>query len=285
MATRSLAIGDTEIIAFADAVPEPVSPSWSFPDVPPEAWPGHAEGSLDEAGCFRPNLGCFVVRSPDRTLLVDMGIGPGPNAYLEGIGGRLPDLLAEAGLGFADISGVIFTHLHMDHVGWATTAGPDGGSRVSCPDVPHYVAARELAWWQDASSAARPHHRMAYDACIAPVLDAGLMRPIDGDQAFLPGVRYLATPGHTPGHSSVVIDTGQESLVITGDVFHCPAQVARPDWSHRADHDRDTARTSRETFIDTAAARRWLLAAGHFRDGWTFGRIAATASGHRFDRA
>ena len=282
MQNRRLVVGDVEIIALNDAVPDPVAPSWSFPGVATAAWADHADGSLDEAGYFRPNLGCFAVRMPGSTFLVDFGIGPGPNAYLNGLRGSLPARLAAAGLAFADIDAAVFTHLHMDHVGWAATQDARGMTHASCPGVPHYVAEEELTFWQAAPASAGAHHREAFDACIVPLLRAGLVQPVRGVTEFAPGLSFLPTPGHTPGHSAVMIRSSAGAIVIAGDVFHCPAQVEEPDWSHRADLDPVRARESRKRFLAQACEDEWLIAAGHFRDGWTFGRIARDRGGHRF---
>jgi glyoxylase-like metal-dependent hydrolase (beta-lactamase superfamily II) len=275
-------VGETEIIALIDAVPDPVAPSWSFPDVPPAAWEGHREGSLDAAGQFRPNLGCFAVRRSGRTVLIDLGIGPGPNTYLTGISGRLPALLAEIGLSFSDVAAVAFTHLHMDHVGWAATRDARGQVRVSCPGVAHYVGEEELSFWESAPASVGAHHRAAFEACIAPLQRAGLVRAVRGEAEFLPNLSFAPTPGHTPGHRSVVIRSARQTIVVAGDVFHCPAQVEEPDWCHRADHDAARARETRKAFLARAAEEDWLIAAGHFRDGWTFGHIEESRNGYRF---
>jgi glyoxylase-like metal-dependent hydrolase (beta-lactamase superfamily II) len=278
----SIAVGETEIIALVDAVPDPVDASWSFPDVPARAWTAHAGGSLDEAGRFRPNLACFAVRMPGSTVLIDFGIGPGPNAYLKEIRGRLPERLAAAGLSFGDIGSVVFTHLHMDHVGWATTRDADGVAHASCPGARHYVAERELSFWQQAPTSVGAHHREAFEDRIVPLVRDGLIQTVRGKAEFAPGLSLLATPGHTPGHSSVMIRSADHVIVVAGDVFHCPAQVERPDWCHRADHDPAGARASRNRFLAEAAEGGWLIAAGHFRDGWMFGRVARGRDGYRF---
>lgn len=269
-------------MALVDAVPDPVDPAWSFPAVPKADWAGHAEGSLDGAGRFQPNLGCFVVRMPGRTLLVDFGIGPGPNAYLNGLRGTLPERLAAAGLSFADIDTVAFTHLHMDHVGWAAVRDARGVARASCPAADHYVAEEELSFWSAAIGSAGAHHRQAFDACVAPLVRDGLIRTVHSEGEFAPGVSFLSTPGHTPGHRSVLVRSNAGVVAIAGDVFHAPAQVAKPDWSHRADLEPDGARRSRERFLAQAADGEWLVAAGHFRNGWMFGRVERRGSGYRF---
>jgi glyoxylase-like metal-dependent hydrolase (beta-lactamase superfamily II) len=279
MANRTIRHGDIEITALVDAVPAPVDPAWSYPAVPAAAWAATADGSLDAGGRFRPNLACFLVRAGGRKILVDAGMGPGPNAYLAGLRGNLPSRLAEAGAAFGQIDAVVFTHLHMDHVGWAATAGEDGAARPTMPGARHYVAAAELDYWAGDPADAGAHHRLAFDAAVRPLMRDGLLARVDGADEMEDGVWFLSTPGHTPGHSSVVVRCGDAAAVIAGDVFHCPAQIAYPDRCHRADRDAGAAERSRRGFIERAASDGWLVAAGHFRDDVVFGRIAADGKG------
>lgn len=278
MANARARVGEAELVALVDAVPGPVDPSWSFPAVPAEAWGGHAPGSLDADGRFHPNLGCFLLRLHGRLVLVDTGIGPGPNAYLKGLTGSLPARLADEGVSFADIGLVVFTHLHIDHVGWAATEAGD----PAFPNARYVAPAAELDWWMHRSAGAGAHHLDALHRSIRPLAGRGLIEALPENAAIADGLAYLSTPGHTPGHASVRIDSGGAVGVIAGDIFHCPAQVAMPDWGHRADHDPATARRTRRAFIADAAAGSWLVAAGHFRDGWNFGRIAGPAGERRW---
>jgi glyoxylase-like metal-dependent hydrolase (beta-lactamase superfamily II) len=94
----------------------------------------------------------------------------------------------------------------------------------------------------------------------------------DDGAAIAPGVNVIATPGHTPGHASVVVSSGQERAFILGDVIACPAQLEETEWSGLGDMDPALARRSQEAVAQEAEASGALLAAAHF-PGLTFGRV------------
>ncbi|RAH97310.1 MBL fold metallo-hydrolase [Acuticoccus sediminis] len=265
-----LDLGRITVHPLIDAVPDPVAVTWSFPAVDAAEWASVTLPGLDPAGRFQPSLGAFLVTIGATRVLCDAGIGRGPNAYLGGLEGRLPPLLAAAGLTTDDVDAVVFTHLHMDHVGWAS----DGGAPVF-GRARYFVPAADAAFFAAGAPGMGAHHAEAFEASIRPLIAAGRVTPLAGGAEILPGVSYRATPGHTPGHQAILFTADGRTLAVCGDVFHAPAQVERPDWSHRADHDAARARISRRAFIDAAAREGWILAAGHFRDGLQFGRIAA----------
>ncbi len=268
-------LAQIKVHPLIDAVPDPVPVSWSFPDVAVTDWAGIAMAGLDPQGRFQPSLGAFLVEIGGKRILCDAGIGPGPNAYLGGLEGALPERLAAAGFAAGDIDAVIFTHLHMDHIGWAATA--DGTPRF--PRAAYVAPAADAAFFAAGAPGMGAHHAEAYAATVGPLIAAGRVRLVADDGEIMPGVRYRATPGHTPGHQSILVRAGGETLAVCGDVFHAPAQVERPGWSHRADHDPARARASRRAFMEAAAAGGWTLAAGHFREGLQLGRIATEPTG------
>ena len=260
-------------IPLVDAVPDAVEVTWSFPEVRPSEWREVRLSGLNGNGYFQPSLGCFLVRTNGRTILCDAGIGPGPNRYLGGLRGRLPECLAAAGFRFSDVDAVVFTHLHMDHLGWAHLGLAPLRSGDSLARAEFFVGGAELAFWASKPSDAKPHHVAAFEESVRPLLAQGRLQTISGEKDFLPGVSLLPTPGHTPGHCSIRIACSGSPLVVTGDVFHCPAQVERPEWSHRADMDPGAAVRTRKRFVERAREEGWTLAAGHFREGLNFGKI------------
>lgn len=273
---QQLRRADLQIHALIDAVPQPVPVTWSFPQTPEADWAGLACDGLDD-GAFHPSLGAFLVQSPAGTILCDAGIGPGPNAYLKGLTGRLPALLAEIGVAPDAVDAVVLTHLHMDHIGWLGSAtGP------TFPRAEIFAPAEDLAAFGGDAPGIGAHHREAFAQALKPLVDAGAVTALPGGAEIMPGVRYLATPGHTPGHQSIAFDAGEETVVVTGDICHCPAQVERPDWSHRADMDAPTARATRHKFLGDAEDGNWIVAAGHFRDGLQFGRVERAGTGYRW---
>jgi glyoxylase-like metal-dependent hydrolase (beta-lactamase superfamily II) len=117
-AWASLPAGAWTITALTDCVPPVAAIAYSFPTAPVESRPDLAAHWLAE-GEFRTRFGCWLLDKPGRRVLVDGGIGPGPVAYFPGLAGRLDAALGEVSVGLADIDLLIFTHLHVDHIGWA----------------------------------------------------------------------------------------------------------------------------------------------------------------------
>lgn len=267
-------LGPVKVHPLIDAAPAPVDVAWSFPDVPGDEWDSVELSGLDDKGRFAPSLGAFLIETPQTLVLCDAGIGPGPNAYLDGLAGNLPQLIAAAGFSADDVEAVVFTHLHMDHIGWAAV---DGAPRF--PRATYYAPADDAAFFAAGAPGMGAHHIEAFNQMVAPLLEKGRVTLLQADAEILPGFAYRATPGHTPGHQSILVRAGDETLAVCGDVFHAPAQVERPEWSHRADHDPSRARATRRAFLDEAAAKGFALAAGHFREGLQFGRIGANAEG------
>jgi glyoxylase-like metal-dependent hydrolase (beta-lactamase superfamily II) len=260
-----LTIGSVDILAISDLAPPPrakLAAVW--PDVSADAWVpfrSRFPGVFGDEGTWHNHVGCFLVRASGRLLLVDTGIG------LER-GGALLDQLSVDGIAPAEIDTVFMTHLHIDHVGWNLTAD----------DAPTFPRARYVmhrAEWE-----AQPQHAARalslgqppyLDASVTPLAALGVLDFLDGEHALTPEVVAVPTPGHSPGHMSVVIASGDEQAIILGDVLLHPAQVTEPDWVSRMDMDGDGARAMRRQVLDRVEAERITMAAGHVRGsgfGW-----------------
>lgn len=270
------------VVPVVDASPAPVGVDWSYAGTAMQDWQALRVSGLDENGNFHPNLGCFVLRGNGRTVLCDTGIGPGPNAYLSGLQGRLPEALAEAGVGLDEIDAVVFTHLHMDHIGWTTRLDEQGRRVATFPNATCYVERQEFEYWDGNPPEAREHHKEAFSTAFLPIVSLGRLVTVDAGVEIMPGVTLIATPGHTPHHCSIRFSGASGTIVVAGDVFHTPGQIERPDWCHRADMEPDRARESRKAFIAEAARDNWTIAAGHFRTGLQLGGIVADGEGFRF---
>ena len=263
---RHIDLGGLSVFALTDCAPAPAPCGYSFPDAVLSDHPGAAVWFPD--GAFRTRFGPFLLRGGDGDILVDCGMGP-ETAYFPGLSGTLPDELARAGSSLAQVKTVIFTHLHVDHVGWA-------------PHLPHarfHVAAREWAHWSQGESAGLPHHTEAVARCIAPLAEAGRLHLARSGAEILPGLVLLEAAGHTPGHHAVLAGN---CLLIAGDIWHNPAQLAAPAWCHRADMDKPRAIATRTRIAQTAHRNAWLIAAGHFVEYAAFGRVTAASGAYAF---
>jgi glyoxylase-like metal-dependent hydrolase (beta-lactamase superfamily II) len=189
--------------------------------------------------------------------------------------GQFLDDLTAAGFLPASIDTVLCTHLHVDHVGWNTRL-EDGEW------VPTFGNARYL--WNRAEY----EHWLQHDAemggavlqeSVLPVYEAGLVDLVTPEHVVTDEVQLEPTPGHTPGHVSVHIDSGGEEAMITGDLMHHPALCTHPEWRANVDSDAALAEQTRRDFLARYADRPVLIIGTHFatptaghivRDGTTY---------------
>ena len=265
-------IGRLEILGVADARPAPVDPARSYPDVPRADWAPHRRW-LTPDGMFQPDLGCFVVRGPQGVVLIDAGIGPGPVAYLGDARGCLRQRLDEFGVQPTDVTAVIFTHLHFDHIGWASVPDSRGAMRPAFPNARYVVGRTEWDFWCASPESVMAHHREAFAAVIRPVEAAGQLHIVADGAALLDGFAYRRLPGNTPGHQGVMATSNGARCLFAADLCHSPAQIAAPLWSHRSDVEPEAARAMRQEIFAEFADTETLLAFGHFPRGADLGHV------------
>jgi glyoxylase-like metal-dependent hydrolase (beta-lactamase superfamily II) len=216
------------------------------------------------------------VRSGGKTVLVDSGIGAKDRPMFPN--GRLPDAIAEAGVRLDEIDIVVATHIHIDHVGWHTTAR-DGGFVPTFPKATHVFNRDEWAYWTAPEVAkATP---WVID-CVQPLEGVAEISLVDGEHKVTDELTLLPTPGHTPAHVSVAIMSAGEAGVIIGDVCHHPAQVTE-GWSPVFDMNPALAMESREKLLQRIEDERMTVIAGHFPHPG-FGRVVRV-EGRRWWRA
>lgn len=242
-------------------------PVATFPTSTAKAWQAFQD-SLDEHGQFITSIGGTLIETGARKILVDLGIGPnrfefpGFGVYA---GGKFLESLAEVGVEPADITDVVFTHLHLDHCGW-TTHETNGRRRLTFPNARHLVTHEEWDFWHGGDNPAGPHP----DFVQAP-LESKLTFIRSGDE-IAPGLRVIGTPGHTPGHISLQLESGDESLYLVGDIVYGRMQLQQPDWNAAFDTDPAMAAAARNMLLSRLVAPRTLVLANHFSDT-VFGRV------------
>jgi glyoxylase-like metal-dependent hydrolase (beta-lactamase superfamily II) len=228
-----------------------------------EDWAPHL-GLLDSDGRVEMALGAFLIRSArsaDRVTLVDTGLGAlkAPVAGTEMIGGLLLDCLASYGVTPAEVTDVVFTHLHFDHVGWATTHGeivfPNATYRCDQRDWDHFVTN------DPAGGGARK---------LRPITDRLVTWECDG--TILPGLDAMVAPGHTPGSTIVVVSDGAARALLLGDVVHCPVELVDDEWAGMGDVDPELAKRTRIALAKELEGKDVPVAAAHF-PGMQFGRL------------
>ena len=224
--------------------------------------------------------GGLVVERDGQTLMIDAGLGTisgdtrvGEVVVGEASSGALPEVLAALGHAPSDIGTLAFTHLHVNHTGWAFVPGNDGVPRKFFPHARYLVAAGEWA----------PHARgeliagaPSRSAVIEPLMAVHTLIA-DGEEIF-PGIRALVTPGHSPGHTSYVISSSAGRIIVFGDAFHIPAQLAHPDWPSLPDVDGPAVLAARRRLLTELEQPGTFGFSYHFGDQ-AFGRIARDAEG------
>jgi glyoxylase-like metal-dependent hydrolase (beta-lactamase superfamily II) len=216
----------------------------------------HPDFLVDDVTCHLAIQG-FVIDTSSVRVLVDTCVGE--HADLTPIDDpTFLDRLAQAGYKPEDIDVVVCTHMHFDHVGWNTRL-VDGEWVVTFPAAQYLFARLEWEHWSKESS---PFVNL--DERVRPVLASQQAELVEMTHAICDEVRLVPTPGHTPGHVSVVIASEGELAVITGDMIHHPLQVAEPDIGTNADSDSAAAVTTRRTRFAEWAADRALVIGTHF---------------------
>lgn len=276
---RQLDLGGAMLYALTDAAPPPADWSYAFPNADTGARP-----DLVSRWCpdhrFHTRFNVFAVKLGAHVVVVDCGIGPGPVSYFPGLSGRLLEELAAAGIAPDDVDTVLFTHFHLDHVGWAS----DASGRPTFARARYIAPVAEVAHWQEAGDAAAlPHHVDAYRRHIAPLIEAGLLTAHSTDTPVMREgaceISLAPAPGHTQGHSAVTLTGTTRPLLMAGDLWHSPAQIGEPAWCHRADRDPAQAALTRRGFAAAAATDGAIVAAGHFPEDRCFGTIDRDSDG------
>jgi glyoxylase-like metal-dependent hydrolase (beta-lactamase superfamily II) len=242
---QAVRVGDLTVQPLYDGTAVLRPEMWSGSD-----WTAHRH-LVDGDGRVVVPVGAFLVRIGERLLLLDAGVGDIRTAMFDG--GRLLNSLAASGVRPDDIDVIVISHLHSDHMGWLEVDGQAtfrrATIRVGAADWEHFV--------DRAGDGARRAARMRAVADHVELIDQ------DGT-AVLPGVTTMATPGHTPGHTSTVISSKDERLIVLGDALHCPAQLTEVEWKFIYDVDPELAVRTRQGLVREADSPGTVLLPCHF---------------------
>lgn len=226
---------------------------------------------------LEPPCNLTLLRQPDRTVLFDAGSGAGfmPSA------GTMQDSLDALGVASEDITHVVFTHAHPDHL-WGVL---DDFDDPVFPDAQLMIAKAEWDYWIHPETVntigeARASFVVGAARRLEAVEDQMVMF-VDG-QEILPGVMAHATPGHTPGHMSFEIREGANSVMVGGDAIgNHHVAFARPDWPSGADQDTELGAKTRLRLLDQLATDQMALLGFHLPHGG-LGRVERVGDVYRF---
>ena len=269
-------VGEIEVIALSDGE-QTISPAL-FPDAEPEELAALARAAGHPADPMPVPVNTFLIRADGCTYLVDAGTGPSRGSHL----GHVPASLAQVGLTPHDIDTILMTHMHGDHAGGLLHPSGD----PAFPSAELWVAEEEAAFWVDPGLPSRAPERMqATIGNAVKSLGAYGERTtrFSAGREVAPGIRSVPLPGHTPGQTGFLVESGGERLLIWADIIHVAAlQFARPDWTVGFDVDGAQAAETRRRIFARAADENLPVAGMHLPFPG-FGRVVRTGEGFAYE--
>ena len=287
--TGSFRLGDVEI-TYVEELTLPTSVRWMLEGVERDAvaacssWMQPHYQNAD--GYLLQSIHTLVVRTPDRLMLVDTGVGNGKER-----GGGIPafnlldtdflDRLAAAGVDPDEVDTVLCTHMHTDHVGWDTHL-EDGRWVPTFPNARHLFVEQEWMHWHEVARDAEATARLLADS-ITPVFEAGLVDLVPADYQVTEQVRLVPSHGHSPGHVTVEVTSGGRTAALIGDVMHSPLQAAFPDVKPPLDRELEAPARARHAVLERYADTDTLVLGAHWP--WPPALIRREGDAYRVDAA
>jgi len=264
-------IGDVEVVRIVeiDAHQDPFT--MLSADFTPEIAKRHGwlvPNFATPEGVMKISFQCFVVRSGKERIMIDTCIGNDRERefpVFTNLQGAFLDDLNVAGYSREGITKVLCTHLHSDHVGW-NTMKVDGKFVPTFPNARYLFGKKEYEHWQELKRNPGHHDMRHIEDAVEPITKAGLADFIEPTLAITDEVSLFPTPGHTPGHVSVMIRSKGKDAIITGDMMHHPLQLAEPDYANNFDMDREQALRTRKEMYKRLEDKDVLVIGTHFCD-------------------
>lgn len=273
---NALAVGDAVLTSVSDG--NLVLPlNFSYPDAPQDELIALLQANGLPTDSLMPDCNVPILKSGDRLIMFDVGAGPNfmPSA------GSLLDNMGDAGFDPADVTDVVFTHAHPDHL-WGLI---DDFDEIVFPNARFYMGRAEWDFWRDPGTvdampearktfAVGAQNRLAYLEDMINLFEPGA--------EVLPGVEAVDTSGHTPGHMSFMLHGGSEPVLVAGDaILHFAVSFEHPSWPSGSDQDPEMGIATRKKLLDRLAADKALLSAYHLPTPGE-GRVERNGSVYRF---
>jgi glyoxylase-like metal-dependent hydrolase (beta-lactamase superfamily II) len=220
----------------------------------------------------------FVINTGSKLVMVDTGAGVlfGPTL------GKLMANLKAAGYQPEQVDEIYLTHMHGDHVGGLVSDG-----KIAFPNATVHAAKADADFWLSQSNMdkAPEGNKDTFKGAMAslnPYIQAGKFKTFTGNTDLVPGVSAVATPGHTPGHTSYMVESAGQKIMLVGDLVHVAAvQMENPSVTINFDSDKKAAVASRKKVFDAAAKGGYLIGGAHLQFPGV-GYLATSGKGYRW---
>ncbi|HEY6904054.1 MAG TPA: MBL fold metallo-hydrolase [Candidatus Acidoferrales bacterium] len=282
---RKWKIGDVEVVRIVEVLHED-----PFEVLLPGATPEVAKQYdwlfphfATPAGHMKIWFQAFVLRSGKEKIMIDTCIGNDRQREFPifcNMQSSFIEDLTDAGYAPESVAKVLCTHMHFDHVGW-NTRKVNGRWVPTFPNARYLFGRKEYEHWKMLERTGGYHDVTHLSDSIDPITDAGLADFIEPTHRLTDEVTLVSTPGHTPGHVSVLISSNGQEGFITGDMLHHPIQLAEIERPGNFDMDKEQGIKTRKAMFERLADKNILIIGSHFSDP-TAGYIIRDKKNWRF---
>lgn len=269
-------LGDFEVTALSDGTAD-----LPMDKLLTNSTPAKVNAALSKAYLkvpFETSVNCFLINTGSKLVLIDAGAGALFGATL----GKAIDNLKASGYKPEQVDEIYITHMHADHVGALSAAG-----KIAFPNAVVRAHKAEGEFWlsqanMDKAPDAMKDFFKGAQASVGPYAAVGKYKPFDGETELVPGIRAVPAIGHTPGHTTYVIESKGEKLVVWGDVMHVAAvQFLDPSVTIQFDSDSPKAMAARKKAFADAAKGGYFVAVAHISFPG-IGQIRSDGAGYRW---
>jgi glyoxylase-like metal-dependent hydrolase (beta-lactamase superfamily II) len=275
-------VGDYECTSINDGARSFPMPDKWVTNVPKEEALAAAEAAYMPKGMVTVPFNPQLINTGSKLVLIDCGNGIATFEPTKGAVGRTLQNLAAAGVDAKSIDIVLVSHLHPDHTNGIRAL--DGS--MAFPNAEIMVPAKEWEFWMSEDNAAKAQSNEMmknYFANVKKIYNGieSKVTKYDWGKEVAPGITAIATPGHTPGHTSFAVASGSSKILIQSDVTNIPEFFLRnPDWHVAYDTEPELAQQTRHKFYDMAAAEKAAVVGFHFTFP-SIGHVEKDGQGYR----
>lgn len=255
-------VGEYDVIALMDGARTFPMPDGFVVNASKEKAIAAAEAAYMPGGKLTIPFSPTLINTGSKLVAIDTGNGLGAFAANKGIVGQARGNMEAAGIDPKSVDIVLISHFHGDHIGGLKNA--DG--TPAYPNAEIKVPAAELAFWSDDANQSKANgFNKNQFAGVKKMIDGLKFTPFEPNKEVAPGITSIATPGHTPGHTSFAVASGGARMIVQGDVCNIPSIFMRnADMQAVFDNDPNLTIDTRKKFFDMVAAEKMLIAGYHF---------------------